>query len=547
LLQQIEKEREENTNLVHDLAERYAAIDYDQLDEFNRQIHSYILEGQFVKADSLIRSKGDMNERKESYFKLHESNEQKAAELSRDQQAEKMMLEDIARDCYSKHEIFKMQHMNDSAAYYLEFRASLDTTNVDWLLELGNYVMLDLADYDRSISIYASALSISEQQESQKYVANCANDIGFAYAQKGETDTALVYFQKALAIAQEIRDSDFESTIYLNMADLYTDFGEYEQAMNYYNLALEKVDEADKTSKAIILGNIGNLYSEMGKFDEAEKYVNQAISLIRSDANADRNSTLALLYGLLSSIYLEMELNNDAIDCCNKALLIANNIYDEKHPIIASFYGTLGAAYSNLGDTAKALSYKEKNIELKRLIYGENSPKLSVSYNNLAKLYSKLGRYEEAIELYTEALRLQLIYAGENHFSCAILYNNIGFEYKLREDFHQALMYYDKALAVLKFNAEQGNLNPFIITTLNNMGCVYQIVGEYKTSIEYFRQCLDYAKKIYDKYPPSFYTTVYSTDTSFRKAIEQEPGDKKLKKEYADFLKEYNHFMQESN
>ena len=33
-----------------------------------------------------------------------------------------------------------MQHLNDSAAYYLELRAGLDTTNVEWSDEAGGYI-----------------------------------------------------------------------------------------------------------------------------------------------------------------------------------------------------------------------------------------------------------------------------------------------------------------------------------------------------------------------------------------------------------------------
>ena len=62
-LQQIYKEQEDNEKLISDMAERYAQIDFDQLDEFNLRISDCILNGRLTEADSLLRSKGDINTR----------------------------------------------------------------------------------------------------------------------------------------------------------------------------------------------------------------------------------------------------------------------------------------------------------------------------------------------------------------------------------------------------------------------------------------------------------------------------------------------------
>ena len=548
-LQKIYSNQEENEQLISEMSERYAKIDYDQLDEFNQRISNCILEGRLTEADSLIRAKGNMQTRVSAFFNLQERNKneeqqikQRLKKLEKSKAYEQQELEDLAQDCYSLFEIFKMQHQNDSAAYYLELRASLDTANVDWMLETGNFIVLYLANYEKAISILSEALSIAKQKESASLIVNCCNDLGFAYGQIEDIEKAMQCYNEALNLAKGIGDSVMESDIYLNMGDVYTDLGDYENAFTYYHNALERVDQKDKESKAIIMGNIGNLYNNMSKYEQAMRYTKDAISLIKEE-QPETNSTLALLYASLASINCELENVSEAIDNCNKALQILLRIYGENHPNVANVYGTLGQAYSIAGEDEKALECKEKAVIIKSAIFGELSPKLSVSYNNLAKLYSKLGKSDLSIQLYQKALTIQQIHLGATHFSCAIINNNLGFEYRLKGDFTQALNHYMEALNIINEITRQGNRNPYIISILNNIGCLYQKMGDYRQSIDYLLQCLDNIKNIYDKYPPSFNRTVTSLDSSYRKAIEENPKDKNLSKEYAAFLKVYKQYI----
>ena len=62
-LQKLYAEQETNEKLIGEMAERYSQIDYDLLDEFNRRISDCIIEGRLAEADSLLRTKGDIQDR----------------------------------------------------------------------------------------------------------------------------------------------------------------------------------------------------------------------------------------------------------------------------------------------------------------------------------------------------------------------------------------------------------------------------------------------------------------------------------------------------
>ena len=178
-LQKLYSEQKSNEKLIAEMAERYSQLDYDQLDEFNKRISECILNGRLTEADSLLRSKGDINTRIAHLNKHHVANEQSQATLDKSKAMEQKDREDIAQDCYTQYELFKMQHQNDSAAHYLKLRASLDTANYQWLYEAGDFIENYIADYTLAMSYYQMGLHqvIDKYGEQNEWTANFYNRI----------------------------------------------------------------------------------------------------------------------------------------------------------------------------------------------------------------------------------------------------------------------------------------------------------------------------------------------------------------------------------
>ena len=53
----------DNEKLINEMVETFSKIDYDQVDEISRKISEYIINGELIKADSLLRLKGNIEER----------------------------------------------------------------------------------------------------------------------------------------------------------------------------------------------------------------------------------------------------------------------------------------------------------------------------------------------------------------------------------------------------------------------------------------------------------------------------------------------------
>ena len=108
-LQELYDQQESNEKLISEMVDRYSVIDFDEVDEYNRQISSLILEGRLTEADSLINSKGDIHTRAANYRQHKAANDQEEQTIQKRQkklEKSKAMtqkeLEDLAQDCYTR-------------------------------------------------------------------------------------------------------------------------------------------------------------------------------------------------------------------------------------------------------------------------------------------------------------------------------------------------------------------------------------------------------------------------------------------------------------
>lgn len=174
-LQKLYDNQEKSEKLISDMAEEYSKMDFDQVNEFNREVAALILEGELDRADSLLMTKGSIEERIEELNEHRKLNEQAREDLEQSEAFATAKMEDIAEQCYQKHQIHALKNEHTEAAYYLEQRAKLDPINIEWQLEAGIYIQEYLADYDKALKIYertlqSSAISHRGGQKSQIYM-----------------------------------------------------------------------------------------------------------------------------------------------------------------------------------------------------------------------------------------------------------------------------------------------------------------------------------------------------------------------------------------
>ena len=467
-LQEVYSQQEENEQLIGEMAERYSKIDYDQLDEFNRRVSALILEGELTKADSLIQTKGNIENRAETLKRQQAINAREEAVLTRRQRRlEKSKalatkeLEELARDCYSKFEIFKMRHQNDSAAYYILLRAELDTLNVDWLLEAGEAFREYIADFNTATRLYENAIRISTAiyGNQSRYVSLGYNGLATILIYEGEYEDAKDILDKAYEIQEALGESLDASRTLNDMGCVYYSIGESQKAEELFERSLllsEQLAGSGPTDITASLLNLSVIRHDNEDFDEAIELCEQVIEMERN-RNGGITETLGAAYNSMGLAYkLKADSLNDnelyglALEMYQTALTVYSSLYGENHPDVAMVYSNIGGVYDQLGDYPQALDYELKDLGISTDVLGKNDPSVATSYNNIGMTYKRMGDYEHAKEYYDEALRIYELFYDEDSVEMGGMYANLGIMYKQLGDYKQAYDYLNRAVLILK-------------------------------------------------------------------------------------------------
>jgi tetratricopeptide (TPR) repeat protein len=167
---------------------------------------------------------------------------------------------------------------------------------------------------------------------------------GNAFYKDGKYDTALMMYEEFLA------KNPGAYQVLLNIGDCYREKGEFETAIQKYNLLIEQSgsDSAmGKTIGAKGLAAIGLCYLKQDKLAESQDYFKKSIEMAPQDENLPYN---------VAEIYFSNQQIDDAIRYFELAIQIK--------PDWADPYLRVAFAYLNKGDNVKAAENLEKFIKL---------------------------------------------------------------------------------------------------------------------------------------------------------------------------------------
>lgn len=432
-LQELYKLQETNEKFISEMAERYSRIDFDALDDFQRRIAAYIQDGELARADSLLNTKGSMDDREAEINRLREANRQREEEIAKEQEnlensksLEALKLADFGADCYHRFEMCKLDLKNDSAAYWLERRANADTTNINWQLDAGLFLSDYLADYDKALRYYHIALdhSLKANGEQSSSTPLIYNDIGTTLGQQGRYTEGQNYLKQALKILEDIG--------------------------------------MDKGSHMLtVLSNLAISYNHLADYDKSLEMLTEVLNL-RLALLGNRHPDVARSYLNLGNDYYMRQEYSEALDCYKKALDVAQASKINDGLLLAAIHDNLGLAYGAEEAYGEALNHLSTALELKQSELDDRHPQIAKSYNNLGGLMIFTEDYSKARDYFTRAARIldKPIYRYIQDMATTI--NGLGMIDSLEGNYESALSNYGKALEIL--SASFPSNHPYILS-----------------------------------------------------------------------------------
>ncbi|HEX5652332.1 MAG TPA: tetratricopeptide repeat protein, partial [Chitinophagaceae bacterium] len=273
---------------------------------------------------------------------------------------------------------------------------------------LGNIGVIykDQGNDAKALEYFFGCLKGSEEAGDQLRYTIALNNIGSVYQHKKATyDKALEYYLKALPASIKLKDSPLTGVITANLGEIYLDRGNSDSALYYF----EKLKQIYHGTADIpyALYNIGKAFTQRKEYALALQYQQQAY-----DSAVALNSEQYQLYILkgIADVYANTNQHRKALDYYLKGEALSkklNSTYDLKNN-----YEGVAASYAKLSDYGKAYKYQQLLIGIKDTIYTKEADLKLANYEfnfEIEKKEGQIGLLEKDKDLQAANIKRQKI------------------------------------------------------------------------------------------------------------------------------------------
>ena len=162
------------------------------------------------------------------------------------------------------------------------FEKALDAMQENENLKVKSKVYAQMGTLFSYQNLYVEAIEACKQSLQCKLISNDSigmifsyRDIAGNYLQQGQQDSALHYYKIAYKLSLLLRQKDLGNGIQSQLANLYIEKGNYEEAHHSLQKALQNIIEPNRSG---IYSIAASYYHSIGKIDSAEWYYNKLLS-----------------------------------------------------------------------------------------------------------------------------------------------------------------------------------------------------------------------------------------------------------------------------
>ena len=309
-----------------------------------------------------------------------------------------------------------LQSYNDALKAYkdacslLETHTPTDTSAMIRSLTRMGQSFYSIGEWDSSIITINQGLEWMERKygEGYEYAGNWFETAGICYQNQQAYDKALSYYEKALEIrlANESQHR-YLGYSYLNMSDFYNNVGDYDKAIQYAKAAQSYYSQAFGDDFHLIINcyrTLGFSYYEKDKYDEAISYFQLALEQHKKVYRDKKTSSLADIYLLIGNCYGEKWEKEKAIEYHEKAKEMFIEQLGENHPLSVTSNINIGVSLYFLRQFEEAEKYFNESLGLFRA-----NPKWGGPSSNLLLNFGILnhfqGNYALADSFFLESLK----------------------------------------------------------------------------------------------------------------------------------------------
>ena len=397
-----------------------------------------------------------------------------------------------------------MKHIVFIAFYLICFMSKAQTDFPALKQQFLDYRNANKQDSALFIAKRMNLLSHKEQTDTSYWYALSYRYIGNPFYTRREYDSTLVNWQKSLSLFEKYHPNLLldKATIINAIGNLYTNSAEYEKAEKSFFESLELLKTTNNsTFKAKNLHNLGTLYSVIGNYDSALVYTLKSL-LINETLQEDFPEEYAKSLFNRGMLYIDLALYKEAEEDIKKALgIFIQNLN------VNSYYSYcnngLGVVFWRLGNYSESIKYYREALKTNLILFSENSIDAAFNSFNIGEVYLDMNNLDSA-EFYlkkTKSVFDEFIEIGHPYYMH--LNNAIAKLYYKKNQVKYAIDLYK---SVIEVGLKKFSYHPDLAQSYEEIGKLYLLQFNYKSSEENFLLALDNFKSLYtDQHPLYIY------------------------------------------
>jgi adenylate cyclase len=281
---------------------------------------------------------------------------------------------------FKKGTAYALKYMGNSSFYKSEFVNSLDylqksldifksikdEVGVSNMYNNIGVIYLTKGDDPRALEYFIQSLRVAEKINHKVRIATALVNIGAVYNNnKATRSNAQESYMRALPLGKEVGDNGVIGTASVNLGEIFLQKNKIDSALIYFNDALAAYQ--GDAHVAYVLTNIGKAYALKGDLNQAISYNKRAVATARN-FGAKKDIAQSLI-GLGDS-YRKGGMFNAALENYETARSISKEL-GISYELQEALEG-MSLSYAGLGDFMNAYSYQVEYNEVKNLTSAED-------------------------------------------------------------------------------------------------------------------------------------------------------------------------------
>jgi len=377
----------------------------------------------------------------------------------------------------------------------LEMKFPLEIVSINYMLANLYLEKEDLFAAENHLAQVKQVCKEAEvSSELENFNVQALELLGRVYVKQDKFEEALQEFNKALEQIDKVSEEDrsnFLTSIYQEMAMIYTCNRDFEKALEYWkkglDLTIETYGEGDHMME-FYYSNIANILLEMKEATAAQFYANKALESARNSYE-EESLEIAWNQQLLGKIYQMTGEGDKALESYLEVAQIFSKEPEQYPNELTSAYLEIIKLYNIKGKEQEAHEVFNRGLKALSKAIGEISGSVGELYMGYASVLKEQKEKEgQAEELYRKALSLYEDLEPRNKITISDIHYELGALTFNRGDLEGALKHY-KECEKLSFEASKDPLRYEILYNL--LGEIYLKLKDYEESVNYFQKVLD--------------------------------------------------------